>query len=275
MGDSLTLFEGYLKTHNERQWSRLSDYVSPQVIFNGQQATLESFIELQKEEVSWMPDVSMTMAGSIRVKGANALGIGIRATGTLSRPRWGISETHGPIQFRQHFICRCQRGKLSEIHVITNVDDMRAGQPEVHFAPQLSVLPPEPPVDLGELYRAYIACINARTMASDLPKFCHPVVTWNGLDMDLGKYRSLMEDTFEAIPELTFDVRVLVVDDEQQMLGVRIEFRGTPTKEYSGAQPTGRSVHFAEHAFYQLESGRIRSVQTAIDWEMYKQQLRG
>lgn len=82
-----------------------------------------------------------------------------------------------------------------------------------------------------------------------------------------------MEDSFEAISGLVFNVRDLIVDEERQQICSRIEFTGTPVRSYAGAEPNGRSVRFAEHALYWLDKGQITRVFTVIDWQSYRKQL--
>ncbi|KAK7749290.1 hypothetical protein SLS62_008259 [Diatrype stigma] len=129
--------------------------------------------------------------------------------------------------------------------------------------------------DLEELYRAYIDCINKRTMETDLPKFCHPRVFHNDQALSLDRYRHLMQDAIDAIPDISFGLHTLITDKEAQRVAARLEFTGTPIKAIQGVEPNGRPVHFAEHVTYQLRDGKIHRVWSIVDWVSYRQQLLG
>lgn len=129
--------------------------------------------------------------------------------------------------------------------------------------------------DLEETYRAYLECINKRTMETDLAKFCHPRVFHNGQGLSLDKYRHLMQDAIDAIPDINFGLHTLITDKEAQRIAVRLEFTGTPIKAIQGVEPNGRPVHFAEHVTYQLRDGKIDRVWSIVDWMSYRQQLLG
>lgn len=150
------------------------------------------------------------------------------------------------------------------------------GEEEQHRSPSLA-----------ETYRAYIAAINARSMARSLPRFCLPAVAHNGRALALADYRGLMEDAQAAIPDITFGVSDLLVDEGRGLVGARLEFRGTPAGEFAGVRPPivkedgergdvdGGEVRFSEVVFYWFERGRIREVVSLVDVDGYRAQLRG
>lgn len=145
---------------------------------------------------------------------------------------------------------------------------------------------------LARTYRAYIAAINARSMAASLPRFCRPTVTHNGRALALAEYRRLMEDAQAAIPDISFGVSDLLVDEGRGLVGARLAFRGTPAGEFAGVRPPAlqrkgeegegggdgavdREVAFSEIVFYWFEDGRITEVVSLVDVDAYRSQLTG
>ncbi|GAW25914.1 putative ester cyclase [Rosellinia necatrix] len=127
--------------------------------------------------------------------------------------------------------------------------------------------------ELESTYRAYIGCINARTTATGLPRFCHGHVTHNATRLSLDGYRALIQQTLAAVPDIVFAVDILVADEVAQRVAARLRFSGTPTGELAGAKPTGRSVHFCEYVTYAFRDGKIDRVWSIVDWGTYRWQL--
>lgn len=136
---------------------------------------------------------------------------------------------------------------------------------------------------LAATYHAYIAAINARTLAHSLPDFCHPTVTHNSRVLSLATYRRLMEDAQDSIRELVFSVADLLVDEAGGMVAARLAFRGVAVGEFAGVRPmegvegggVGREVRFGEVVFYWFEGGRIREVVSLVDLDAYRTQVTG
>jgi predicted ester cyclase len=116
--------------------------------------------------------------------------------------------------------------------------------------------------ELADLYRSYIACLNAQDWAR-LGDFVHADVERNGDRLGLSGYRRLLEGDFRAIPDLRFDVELLVVDPPR--LAARLRFDCTPIGMLFGLPVDGRRVRFAEHVFYAIADGRIATVWSIID----------
>ena len=92
-------------------------------------------------------------------------------------------------------------------------------------------------------YRAYIDCLNTRRL-DRLDTFVHDELTYNGEPMTRAGYRALLEDDIAAIPDLVFDIDLLVVSGER--VACRLEFDCTPEREWRGLGPSGRSIAFTE-----------------------------
>lgn len=124
--------------------------------------------------------------------------------------------------------------------------------------------------DLRKFYTEYIDSINALTMREHFDKFCQDVVTHNYLEYGRDEYREMIESSFKEISGLHFTIERLIVNEEDQQVAARLGFTGVPTKEFRGIAPTGNNVVFGEHAFYQLEKGRIKQVWSLLDLASYR-----
>ena len=80
--------------------------------------------------------------------------------------------------------------------------------------------------DLSDIYRGYIACLNAQDWPN-LGRFVHGEVEYNGKRIGLSGYRAMLEGDFRAIPDLHFDIRLLVC--EPPHVASRLRFDCTPT----------------------------------------------
>lgn len=118
------------------------------------------------------------------------------------------------------------------------------------------------PSVLADAYRQYIACLNRRDWTS-LGRFVCDDVERNGERLGLGGYRAMLEGDFAAIPDLRFDIRLLVCDPPH--VASRLWFDCTPTGALFGLPVNGRRVAFAENVMYQFRDGRIARVWSVID----------
>lgn len=116
--------------------------------------------------------------------------------------------------------------------------------------------------DLSAIYRSYIACLNAQDWPN-LGTFVREDVNYNGERIGLSGYRAMLEQDFRAIPDLYFDIHLLV--SEPPRLASRLHFDCTPKGMLFGLPVNGRKVRFAENVFYEFGEGRIGNVWSIID----------
>jgi hypothetical protein len=64
---------------------------------------------------------------------------------------------------------------------------------------------------LAEIYRDYIACLNRQDWLG-LEKFVQHDVRHNGTQFGLADYRAMLERDFEEIPNLTFNIELIVCE---------------------------------------------------------------
>jgi predicted ester cyclase len=124
--------------------------------------------------------------------------------------------------------------------------------------------------DLSLLYRAYIDCLNARTL-DQLGDFVDPDVEYNGKHISLNGYQAMLKGDFEAIPDLRFTIALLICDPP--VIASRLDFDCTPVGTLFGIAVNGRRVQFRENVFYEIEARRIRRVWSVIDEAAIARQL--
>jgi predicted ester cyclase len=115
---------------------------------------------------------------------------------------------------------------------------------------------------LSTRYRAYIACLNRQDWAG-LQKFVHGDVRHNGQALGLAGYHAMLERDFEAIPDLQFNIEMLVT--EPPLVASRLRFDCTPKGLFLGLPVNGKQVSFAENVFYKFRRGKIEQVWSVID----------
>lgn len=116
--------------------------------------------------------------------------------------------------------------------------------------------------ELAETYRGYIACLNRQDWAG-LAAFVREDVRYNGEAVGLSGYRAMLEGDFRAIPDLSFEIALLV--SEPPRVAARLDFDCTPVGELFGVAVNGRRVRFSENVFYEFADGRIGRVWSIID----------
>ena len=124
--------------------------------------------------------------------------------------------------------------------------------------------------DLSDVYRNYIACLNKQEW-SRLKQFVHDEVIYNGQQFGIQKYRAMLERDFYEIPDLYFNIRLLISDPPA--IASRLEFDCTPKGKFLGLHVNGRRVSFAENVFYEFRRDKIVSVWSVIDKAAVEAQL--
>ena len=127
-----------------------------------------------------------------------------------------------------------------------------------------------PDAELERHYRAYLDALNERRL-DDLVRFVHDDLTYNGEPMTRAQYRDLIAADIAAIPDLTYDARIVVAAGGR--VACRILFSCTPRAEFLGFSPNGERLTFAEHVFYDFRDGRIEAVTSMIDRYAIQAQL--
>ncbi|MER8993119.1 ester cyclase [Mesorhizobium sp. M0074] len=124
--------------------------------------------------------------------------------------------------------------------------------------------------DLSDLYRGYIACLNKQDWPN-LGRFVHDEVTHNGRKLGLSGYLEMLVRDFDEIPDLYFDIQLLVADPPY--VASRLSFDCAPRGTFLGLDVSGKRISFAENVFYEFQRGKIRQVWSVIDKTAIETQL--
>jgi len=81
----------------------------------------------------------------------------------------------------------------------------------------------------------------------------------------------MLERDFEQIPDLHFDIRLLIADPPY--IASRLNFACTPKGTFPGLAVNGGKVFFTENVFYQFDNGKIERVWSVIDKAAIEAQL--
>jgi len=124
--------------------------------------------------------------------------------------------------------------------------------------------------ELSTIYRAYIACLNQQAWPR-LGQFVDDGVIHNGRAIGLSGYRTMLERDFEEIPDLCFNIVMLMSDPPY--VASRLHFDCAPKAVFLGLDVGGRRVSFAENVFYEFRIDKICEVWSVIDKAAIEAQL--
>jgi predicted ester cyclase len=124
--------------------------------------------------------------------------------------------------------------------------------------------------ELSDVYRAYLACLNAQDWPR-LGQFVGDDACHNGRRLGLSGYREMLERDFREIPDLHFDIQLLVSDPPH--VASRLGFDCTPRGTFLGLHVNGKRVSFTENVFYEFRGGKIEQVWSVIDRAAIEAQL--
>ena len=116
--------------------------------------------------------------------------------------------------------------------------------------------------EITDCYRGYIACLNSRNWP-ELGRFVHDEVHYNGKFVGLDGYRQMLEGDVQAIPDLQFNIGLLIA--EPPHVAAQLRFACTPIGDLFGYAVNGKQVAFTENVFYEFREGKIRNVWSVID----------
>jgi predicted ester cyclase len=124
--------------------------------------------------------------------------------------------------------------------------------------------------DLSDIYRDYIACLNKQDWPK-LEQFVHDEVYYNGRRIGLSGYRGMLERDFHEIPDLYFNIHLLIADPPY--IASRLGFDCTPKGKFLGLEVNGKRVSFTENVFYEFRGEKIGQVWSVIDKAAIEAQL--
>jgi predicted ester cyclase len=124
--------------------------------------------------------------------------------------------------------------------------------------------------DLCTIYREYIACLNQQDWPK-LAQFVDDNVHHNGRHLGLSGYRQMLESDFVEIPDLHFNIQLLIAD--APYVASRLAFECSPKGRFLGLHVNGKKVSFTENVFYEFREGKIVQVWSVIDKAAIEAQL--
>ncbi|KAI0016312.1 SnoaL-domain-containing protein [Xylariomycetidae sp. FL0641] len=289
-------YRAFVQCMNEGRWQGFRDYAHSTLTHNSREFTPETYAA----HVQSVGDFELTVDAITTDRASNRLAANLAVTFRPAIRLMGVDPNGQDLTFtEQHFVWFTDHGKVAKVLMVADHDAIE-GQLTGRASPgsagnagnALDLLGSHglghslglgldvsgssgnlPAPELEQTYRAYIACINARTMETELARFCHQRVVHNTKTLSLDQYRQLMKDAFAAIDGIEFALHTVIADEATQRVAARIEFHGTPVAKFAGVEANGRSVSFAEHVTYQFEAGRIARVWSLVDWASYRQQM--
>ncbi len=123
---------------------------------------------------------------------------------------------------------------------------------------------------LSGIYRDYIACLNQQDWPK-LGQFVHDDAIHNGKRLGLSGYRQMLERDFDEIPDLHFNIQLLVSDPPY--VASRLGFDCAPKGKFLGLAVNGKRVSFAENVIYEFRREKIAEVWSVIDKSAIEAQL--
>ena len=127
-----------------------------------------------------------------------------------------------------------------------------------------------PGIDLSNIYREYIACLNNQDWLR-LGQFVDNDVVHNDRRIGLSGYREMLRKDFRDIPDLHFSIEILVSDPPY--VASRLSFHCAPKGNFLGLPVNGKKISFAENVFYEFRSEKICEVRSIIDKLVIEAQL--
>ena len=126
------------------------------------------------------------------------------------------------------------------------------------------------PAELTDIYGNYIACLNRQDWPA-LGRFVHDEVVHNARPLGLSGYRAMLEQDFRQIPDLRFEIELLIAGPPR--VAARLKFDCRPAGTFLGLAVNGRRVCFCENVIYEFDDGKIRQVWSVIDKVAIEAQL--
>ena len=124
--------------------------------------------------------------------------------------------------------------------------------------------------DLSDVYRNYIACLNRQDWPK-LGQFVHDEVIHNGRRIGLSGYVEMLVRDFDQIPDLYFNVELLISDPP--FVASRIRFDCRPKGKFLGLNVNRTRISFSENVIYAFRSEKIIQVWSVIDKAAIEAQL--
>ncbi|KAK2007936.1 SnoaL-like polyketide cyclase [Colletotrichum eremochloae] len=268
-----TIFRGMIHDQNTKRWQDLESRLQPAVNVDGESLPRDRFRDRLLNDLAGDGDTKEVKIDAMLVD-ADTPSIAARLINRV------IPAASKPFEYQEIVFANFTGSLLSTWKTVRDEDGFRSREPAVPpTPPSPTALPnrqtscPKSSAELKSFYQSYINSINEKTMSQEFGRFCQPVLKHNDRELTIAEYIPLISDSQDAIDGLYFDIQDLFADEETQRIAARLEFTGTPVKEWGGARPNGTAVRFHEHVIYQLEQGKISRVWSTIELDLYRKQM--
>jgi predicted ester cyclase len=125
-------------------------------------------------------------------------------------------------------------------------------------------------IKLSDVYRNYIDCLNQQDWSA-LKQYVDNNVYYNDKQIGLSGYRKMLERDFYNIPDLHFNIQLLV--SEGPYIASRLLFNCSPKGKFFDLNINGRKISFSENVFYEFQEEKIVKVWSIIDKATIELQL--
>jgi predicted ester cyclase len=129
-----------------------------------------------------------------------------------------------------------------------------------------------PKADLRNFYERYIEALNAHQF-DRMEEFVHDSIVMHSESSSRAALVAQLNSIIDAVPDFHWETQELALNGDS--LAARLVNTGTPTKEWLGAAPTGRSIEIVEYAIYKVHDGRFLHMSAIHDAEALQKQLAG
>ncbi|KAF9870185.1 hypothetical protein CkaCkLH20_12271 [Colletotrichum karsti] len=265
----------YVDCLNNQKWDVIGNHLADQLQRNGHPQTREEHIARLRSRVENLAGFQIKIDTMLVDKKAQAVAARYVNVMTVADAMIDVDPVGKTTEFdEQCYLWFNEKGKISRIVTLQDNDGIRAQNPTAEMTPKfLTRRMPEEPIDLGSLYRAYVASINHRTMSSEFPRFCRKELRHNNRAFSVEDYWRNIEYSQDAIPDLKFEIQELLVDEDTQQVAARLELSGTPISEFAGMRPNGKRIKFHEHCMYRFDKGKIALVWATMELDVVRRQL--
>jgi len=126
--------------------------------------------------------------------------------------------------------------------------------------------------DLRNFYESYVEALNAREF-DRMDEFVHESIIMHSEPSTRAALIAQLNSIVDAVPDFHWEIKELAIHGDS--IAVRAINTGTPTKEWLGAAPTGKSIEIVEYAIYRVLDGKFLHMSAVHDAETMQMQLAG
>ncbi len=126
--------------------------------------------------------------------------------------------------------------------------------------------------NLRNFYESYVDALNAREF-DRMDEFVHESIIMHSEPSTRAALVAQLNSIVDAVPDFHWEIKELAINGDS--IAVRAINTGTPTKEWLGAAPTGKSIEIVEYAIYRVLDGKFLHMSAVHDAEAMQMQLAG